>query len=550
MQPDAAKVPSDLRQQCQPPPSSPREEGASSLHRTSDPQDSSKILVPAAAYLRMSTEHQQYSLANQMDAIASYAAKHGFEIVKVYSDGGKSGLSIQGRSALTNMISEVEQGAPSYKSILVYDISRWGRFQDADESAYYEYLCKKAKLTVHYCAEQFDNDGSPMSAIMKSIKRSMAGEYSRELSTKVFQGACRLIRLGYKQGGAAGFGLRRQLVDQQGVPKGEMRVGEQKSLQTDRVVLVPGPADELQTVTWIYQTFVEGKRSEAHIARDLNSRGILTDLGRQWTRGTVHQVLTNEKYIGNNVYHRTSFKLKRHHMKNSPDQWVRADGVFPAIVSPTLFEEARNIILSRSIRLSDEDMLAKLRDILTQHGRISGIIIDECEGAPSSCAYRHRFGSLIKAYGLIGYSAELDYSFIEINRRLREKHPQLLESIIQAIAEEGGSVERQPNRGLLNVNGEVLVSVVICKHTSTAAGASRWLIRFDAGHKPDITIAVRMDEDNEGVRDYYILPAIDMTWESLRVAENNGIYLDAYRFGTLEPFMTMLSRIPVHHYEN
>jgi hypothetical protein len=37
----------------------------------------------------------------------------------------------------------VESGAASFDVILVYDVSRWGRFQDADESAYYEYLCKR-----------------------------------------------------------------------------------------------------------------------------------------------------------------------------------------------------------------------------------------------------------------------------------------------------------------------------------------------------------------------------------------------------------------------
>ena len=120
------------------------------------------------------------------------------------------------------------RGRRNYSSILVYDVSRWGRFQDADESAYYEYICRRAGVAVHYCAEQFENDGSPMSTIIKSIKRTMAGEYSRELSTKVFQGACRLIQLGYKQGGTAGFGLRRMLIDQNGAAESDAENGRAK----------------------------------------------------------------------------------------------------------------------------------------------------------------------------------------------------------------------------------------------------------------------------------------------------------------------------------
>src|ERR1017187_142927 len=167
------------------------------------------VLPPnnAAAYVRMSTEHQQYSTSNQMDVIREYAKRRGLEIVKLYSDEGKSGLNIQGRDSLAQMLKGVQNREPQYSCILVYDVSRWGRFQDADESAYYEYICRLAGVSVHYCAEQFENDGSPISTIVKGVKRAMAGEYSRELSGKVFQGACRLIRRGFKQCGTAGFGL-------------------------------------------------------------------------------------------------------------------------------------------------------------------------------------------------------------------------------------------------------------------------------------------------------------------------------------------------------
>lgn len=37
---------------------------------------------------------------------------------------------------------------------------------------------------------------------------------------------------------------------------------------------------------------------ESEIATALNAQGIRTDFGRMWTRGTVHQVLTNEKWVG------------------------------------------------------------------------------------------------------------------------------------------------------------------------------------------------------------------------------------------------------------
>ena len=497
----------------------------------------------AAVYVRMSTEHQQYSTSNQMDVIREYANRRNLRIVREYSDEGKSGLNIQGRDSLAQMIADVQAGGADYASILVYDVSRWGRFQDADESAHYEYICRQAGVSVHYCAEQFENDGSPVSTIVKGVKRAMAGEYSRELSGKVFRGACTLIKLGYRQGGAAGYGLRRMLVDQSGERKGMLKIGEQKSIQTDRVILVAGPAEEVAVVRGIYRAFYEEGKQEAEIAVALNAKGVLTDLGRPWTRGTVHEVLTNEKYIGNNVYHRTSFKLKQKHVVNPPEEWIRADGVFEGIVEPEMFFKVRAIILARSQRLTDEEMLEKLRGVLKQHGRISGMIIDEAEGLPSSAAFQNRFGSLVAAYRLIGYDPRIDYSFIETNRKLRKQYPEIVASVIRRVQELAAVATWDEKTELLHLNRELRVSIVLCRHITTPGGASRWVVRLDAGLKPDITIAVRMEATNEGIRDYYLLPGLDMTWENLRMAEDNGIYLDAYRFDTLDYFMGMAERV-------
>src|ERR1700739_366247 len=173
----------------------------------------------AAQYVRMSTEHQQYSTENQMDAMGRYADGRKMQIVRTYSDEARSGLNIEGRNGLRDLIRDVETGRADYTDVLVYDVSRWGRFQDVDESAYHEYICRRAGISVHYCAEQFQNDGSPISTLIKTVKRTMAGEYSRELPVKVFAGQCRLIEMGFRQGGPAGYGLRRQLVAMDGTPK-------------------------------------------------------------------------------------------------------------------------------------------------------------------------------------------------------------------------------------------------------------------------------------------------------------------------------------------
>ena len=115
----------------------------------------------------------------------------------------------------------------------------------------------------------------------------MAAEYSRELSAKVFAGQCRLIEMGFRQGGTAGYGLRRVLIDERGNIKSELQRGEHKSLQTDRVILLPGPDDEVAWVNRIYRWLIDQDLTFAEIAARLNDAEVMTDLDRPWSAGTV-----------------------------------------------------------------------------------------------------------------------------------------------------------------------------------------------------------------------------------------------------------------------
>jgi DNA invertase Pin-like site-specific DNA recombinase len=508
----------------------------------SDESNISPPLVRAVEYVRMSTEHQQYSTENQSDKIREYAKRHNIEIVGTYTDAGKSGLRIDNRASLQQLIKDVESGSANFKMILVYDVSRWGRFQDADESAYYEYRCRRSGIQVTYCAEQFENDGSPVSTIVKGVKRAMAGEYSRELSAKVFTGQCRLIELGFRQGGPAGYGLRRVLIDQNGLFKSELNRGEHKSLQTDRVILIPGPEDEVKTVNMIYHWFINEGLVESKIAERLNSKEILTDLDRQWTRGTVHEVLTNEKYIGNNVYNRTSFKLKKLRVVNTPDMWIKKEGAFEPIVSVEAFYTVQGIIRERCRHYSDDELIERLRNLFQNKGFLSGLIINESDGMPSSSIYAHRFGSLIRAYQKVGFTPNRDYQYLEINKFLRLFHPEIVYKTENEIASLGGVIKHDPATDLLFINDEFNISIVLARCHIPSSGRLRWKIRFDTSLIPDVTVAVRLDQTNQAILDYYLLPRLDFGQSHINLAECNSIEFESFRFDNLEFLYGMAER--------
>ena len=216
--------------------------------------------------------------------------------------------------------------------------------------------------------------------------------------------------------------------------------------------------------------------------------------------------------------------------------WVRRNDAFDAVVDMIDFTAAQEIILERHKRVSDTELLELLRGLAQRNGRLSGLIIDEAEGMPSSSAYRQRFGSLARAYQLVDYLPDRDFAYVEINRRLRRLHPEIMAQVIKALEEHGGTVTQDPRTDLLLVNGMHSVSIVISRCQVSRADAMRWMVRLDTGLVPDLTIVVRMDAANMAPLDYYVLPSLDVREACLRIKEDNGTFLDGYRYESLEYF--------------
>jgi DNA invertase Pin-like site-specific DNA recombinase len=490
--------------------------------------------LPAAQYVRMSTERQCYSTQNQLDAIANYARTHGMVTVRTFSDEGKSGITLDRRPGLLSLLLAVQNGLADFKAILVYDVSRWGRFQDVDESGYWEFLCKRAGVLVHYCAEPFENDGSLPSVIFKNLKRTMAAEYSRELSVKVFAGQCRLIQLGFRQGGRVGFGLRRLLVDQEGRPKGILEDGQMKSIQSDRVVTVLGPEEEQKIVREVFRLFVDEGKSQLGIAKELNARGIPSGKSRSWCYASVHDILVNPKYIGANVFNRKSLKLHQRTVHNPEELWIRKDGAFPPIVSPDLFEKAAKILKSRNHRPTDEEMLDQLRSVLGTRGRLTGALIDQSACLRKNSAFFKRFGGLRRAYEKLGYTPERNLSFLECNTALKAMHAKLLNELSSKLKANGAVIETHPKIGTLKVNGDFSLRLIVTRCLRSPEGRVRWWIPKRPSSGCDLTIVARMNDDNTRILDYFLFPANEHPRKKVLITSEISVLLDVYRFETLE----------------
>lgn len=481
--------------------------------------------LPVAQYVRMSTELQCYSTQNQMHAITSYAEAHGMVIVRSFSDEGKSGLSLDRRPGLLELLSAVQAGSADFKAVLVYDVSRWGRFQDVDESGYWEYICKRAGVKIHYCAEPFVNDDSLTSAITKSLKRAMAAEYSRELSVKTFAGQCRLVELGYRQGGPCGYGLRRMLIDQEHHPKGILPFGARKSLQTDRVVLVPGPEIEQRIVQEIYRSFVEEGKAQSTIANALNARGVASGTNLPWKPFHIHEILTNPKYVGSNVFNRASFKLSQQHVRNPESLWIRCDSAFAPIVSTELFERAKKLLEIR--KYSQQEMLDRLRALLLQKGKLSSPLINQAPGIPKAWTFSRRFGGLRRAYEDVGYTPRhvVKLETEAIRHRCLSEFLSRLEAV-------GASATIDSRTGVIHINEDLTVWLGVSQCFGDGP-ESRWWIPQKTSSPFDLTIMARLNASNDATWDFYVFPK--ETLPKVRcLRRHNSLLLDIYRFDNLD----------------
>jgi DNA invertase Pin-like site-specific DNA recombinase len=512
------------------------------VQRTRLPQ--SQAALRAAQYVRMSTNYQRYSIENQAAVIATYAKMHQLSIVRTYRDEGESGLKIKNRAGLIQLLDDVRFGHADFDHILVYDVSRWGRFQDTDESAHYEFLCKQSGIKVAYCAEQFDNDGTMMSSILKNIKRVMAAEYSRELSAKVHAGASRFARMGFKLGGYVGYGLRRQLVNEKLQAKAVLKKGDRKYLVTDHVRLLPGTADEAAIVRWIFEQFLL-RKSETALARELNRMGVPTSTGRPWNRPLIGRLLRNENYIGNLVYNRRSFKLREVYKYNPPELWIRSEGCVEPIIDRELFLRARKIIEERRVQVSAEEMLARLRKTLMKKGKLSPAIINDTVGLPSVPTYREHFGSLQNVYRLIGYISTRNCEYLESRKGWAELNAKLAFQAADGIKRAGGRCTfPHGSTDCLLVNRTVRICFRLARWYAGKKGnhSPHWSIRHQGRFPTGWIVAIRLTERNTGVLDYVLLPTPNVARQLIKFSEKARAHRGIERFEQFDALARSLIR--------
>lgn len=174
--------------------------------------------------------------------------------------------------------------------------------------------------------------------------------------------------------------------------------------------------------------------------------------------------------------------------------WIKKEGAFESIVPPDVFYTAQGIVRARAYRYTNEELIERLRSLYQNRGFLSGLIIDETEGRPSTSIYAHRFGSLVRAYQMVGFTPDRDYRYLETNKFLRRFHPEIVNQTESQIASLGGIVRRDQATDLLRVNDEFSISLVLARCQIPESGRHHWKVRFDASLAP----AAQNEVDSSG----------------------------------------------------
>lgn len=356
----------------------------------------------AVAYMRMSTARQPESIAHQQAAIEAFARARGYNLLRVYVDPALSGVDAARRPAFRELLATVLGGRADFEAVLVYDVSRWGRFQDPDEAAHYEFLFACEGVRIVYCAEAFAEGTAVQDVLMKSLKRAMAAEYSRELGAKVSRAQARRSALGHWQHGPPGYGLRRRLTNPDGSPGAILEDGQRKSDPHQHTVLVKGPAREVAVIRRMHQLCSAKGLRPAAIADLLNREGVPAPLAGSWSGERVRLILTNPKYAGVLVTGRRHTPLGGRRRDQPAQAWITVPGAAPALVSRRAFDATQSV-LRRHATPQTPDLLQALRAVAEVHGVVGEGRLRDL-GVPHYRAYRVRFGSLRNAFAAIGHT--------------------------------------------------------------------------------------------------------------------------------------------------
>jgi hypothetical protein len=239
-----------------------------------------------------------------------------------------------------------------------------------------------------------------------------------------------------------------------------MEFHERKSLTTDRVILVPGPAEEVETVRKIFRMVLEGHILK-QIAGELNRQHIKGPRGGNWCTSTVCEIIKSPKYMGTQIWARSTGKLGQQRVRTPDSEWVVRTFAFEPIIDGPTFAAAQELIAHSK---TDQYLLDSLRLLLATKGSLGRSEIRITPGMPCEETNVNRFGSLRKAFALVGFERHDLSRAYQTVRRVQRLRSEVVKSLLNRFPKKVRLQQQKPqHRPILHFDGARPLLVVVCK---------------------------------------------------------------------------------------
>jgi site-specific DNA recombinase len=327
-------------------------------------------LMRAVAYYRMSDDQQEESIPQQRTAVLAWAKTHGYVVVREYKDEGISGDKTEKRKGFLQMREDATR-LHDFQAVIVWDQDRFGRF-DSLEAGYWIKPLRDAGIMLVTMKEGAIDWNDFTKRLVYTITQEGKHQFLRDISRNITRGMLANAKGGRRNGAYVPYAYDRMLLDEQGQPRQRLRVGEKVARPKSwTFTLVPSEnAEEIETVIWIFRTWLDTETSLRAIANELNSRGVRPPgrfhrTGHErhlWDTNAIKRLLTNPVYCGDyrwgrfatGSYHRiiegeiTETKGKRGRQENDQPA-VHERDAFPPLVSRETWDLAQVKIADRKV---------------------------------------------------------------------------------------------------------------------------------------------------------------------------------------------------------
>jgi DNA invertase Pin-like site-specific DNA recombinase len=300
--------------------------------------------VDTVGYRRVSKGEQaaewKASLRQQTEAETALAEKLGrtLDPAFIWEDrfSGEDAESREGFMALIAFCRAHprKKARPGYALFL--NDSRFGRFRDPDEAAYWRFELQKCGWIARF-AENDETQHPTTRHMMRAIGGAQASEYLAKLRENAKRGAAGAAAAGLWQNEAP-FGYRR-LATASGRAPVVLEIGQRKS-DDQQVRLTPGPKDEVGLVRWAFETYADGLLSVGKLAQEMRRKAPRL----KWSKQNLAKMLANEAYLGHVIWGRRPHdKEERKEVTVRPEsEWTICRDAHEPLVTQELFDRVRD----------------------------------------------------------------------------------------------------------------------------------------------------------------------------------------------------------------